>query len=186
MSKILIFKFIHKFHQKKLWECEFSNFYMRNYNGLKYVIAPLGDWMKSLDTEPDTMPGDPQVLEVPNPSNALHLLLSTTENSTAENSVPAISLPPLLNYSQGTLSEDAKSSKFQKNPSKTSLFNWELSALNFRFHFFSVFSLIKGIYGIQLIGDTLLRVAELFLRQQIDEPEFSWAAENVVIKEGTI
>ena len=48
---------------------------------------------------------------------------------------------------------------------KTSLFNWELSALNFRFHFFSVF--------IYLIGDALLRIAELFLPRQIDEPEFS-------------
>ena len=72
-------------------------------------IAPLGDGMNSLDTAPDPMPGDPQEPDVPNPSNAPPLLQSTTENSAAENSVPAISLPPLLDDSQRTLSEDADS-----------------------------------------------------------------------------
>ena len=61
---------------------------------LRY-ITPLGDGMNSLDTEPVPMPGDPQELDVPNPSNAPPLQQSTTENSAAENSVPAISLPPL-------------------------------------------------------------------------------------------
>ena len=72
-------------------------------------IAPLGNGMNSLDMEPDPMPGNPQELDVPNPFNAPHLLQSTTENSAAENSVPAISLPPLLDDSQKTLSEDADS-----------------------------------------------------------------------------
>ena len=63
----------------------------------------------SLDTEPDLMPGDPQELDVPNPSNTPPLLQSTTENSAVENSVPAISLPPLFDDSQRTLSEDADS-----------------------------------------------------------------------------
>ena len=69
-------------------------------------IAPLGDGMNSLDTEPDPMPGDPHELDVPNPSNTPPFLQSTTENSAAENSVPATSLPPLLDDSQRTLSED--------------------------------------------------------------------------------
>ena len=72
-------------------------------------IALLGDGMNSLDTEPDPMPGDPQELDVPNPNNAPPLLQSTTENSAAENSVPAISLPPFLDNSQRTFSEDADS-----------------------------------------------------------------------------
>ena len=69
-------------------------------------IAPLGDGMNRLDTEPDLMQGDPQELDVPNPSNTPPLLQSTTENSAAENSVPTTSLPPLLDDSQRTLSED--------------------------------------------------------------------------------
>ena len=86
-------------------------------------ITPLGDGMNSLNTEPDPMPGDPQELNVPNPSNAPHLLQSTTENSAAENSVLAISLPPLLDDSQRTLSEDAdslnlrRSSRTRRRPS---------------------------------------------------------------------
>ena len=59
------------------------------------------------------MPGDPQELDVPNPSNAPCLLQSTTENLAAENSVPAISLLPLLDDSQRTLSEDADSLNLQ-------------------------------------------------------------------------
>ena len=62
-------------------------------------IAPLGDGMNSLDTEPDPMSGDPQELDVPNPFNTPPLLQGTTENSSAENSVPATSLPPLLDDS---------------------------------------------------------------------------------------
>ena len=67
--------------------------------------APLGDGMNSLDTKPDPMPGDSQELDVPNPANTPPLLQSTTENSAAENSVPATSLPPLLDDSQRTLSD---------------------------------------------------------------------------------
>ena len=78
-------------------------------------IAPLGDGMNSLNTVPDPMPGDAQELDVPNPSNAPHLLQSTTENSAAENSVPAISLPPLLDDSQNTLSEDADSLNLRRS-----------------------------------------------------------------------
>ena len=62
-------------------------------------IALLGDGMNSLNTEPDPVLGDAQDLDVPNPSNAPPLLQSTTENSAAENSFPAISLPPLLDDS---------------------------------------------------------------------------------------
>ena len=86
-------------------------------------IAPLGDGMNSLDTEPDPMPEDPQELNVPNPSNTFPLLQSSTENSAAENSVPAISLPPLLDDSQRTSSEDAdslnlrRSSRTRRRPS---------------------------------------------------------------------
>ena len=36
-------------------------------------IAPLGNGMSSLETESDPMPGDPQELDVPNPSNTPHL-----------------------------------------------------------------------------------------------------------------
>ena len=78
-------------------------------------IAPHGDGMNSLDTEPDPMPGDPQELDVPNLSNAPLLLQSTTESSAAENSVPAISLPPLLDDSQGTLSEDSDSLNLRRS-----------------------------------------------------------------------
>ena len=78
-------------------------------------IAPLGDGMNSLDTEPDPMRGDPQELDVPNPSNTPPLLQSTTENSTAENSVPATSLPPLLDDSQWTLSEDDDSLNLRRS-----------------------------------------------------------------------
>ena len=78
-------------------------------------IAPLGDGMNSLDTEPDSMPGDPQELDVPNPSNVSSLLQSTSENSAAENSVPAISLLPLLDDSQRTLSEDADSLNIRRS-----------------------------------------------------------------------
>ena len=67
------------------------------------------------DTEPDPMPGDLQELDVLNPSNAPSLLQSTTENSAAENSVPAISLPPLLDDSQRTLSEDADSLNLRRS-----------------------------------------------------------------------
>ena len=78
-------------------------------------IAPLGDGMNSLETETDSMPGDPQELDVPNPSNAPPLLQNTTENSAAENSVPAISLPPLMDDSQKTLSEDADSLNLRRS-----------------------------------------------------------------------
>ena len=78
-------------------------------------IAPLGNGMNSLDTKPDPMPGDPQELDVPNPSNAPPLLQSTTENSAAENSLPAISLPPLLDDSQRTLSKDADSLNIRRS-----------------------------------------------------------------------
>ena len=71
-------------------------------------IASLGDGMNSLDTEPDPMPRAPK-----NWMSLSRLTLpplqSTTENSAAKNSVPAISLPPLLDDSQGTLSEDTDS-----------------------------------------------------------------------------
>ena len=63
--------------------------------------------MNILDTEPNLMPENPQELDVPNPSNAPPLPQSTSENLAAENSVPAISLLPLLDDSQRTLSEDA-------------------------------------------------------------------------------
>ena len=76
-------------------------------------LASLGDGMSSLDKESDPMPKYPQELDVPNPSNAPPLQQSTTENSAAENSVPAIALPPLLDDSQRTLSEDADSLNFQ-------------------------------------------------------------------------
>ena len=72
-------------------------------------IAPEGDGRNSLNMEPDPMPGDAQKLDVPNPSNGPPLLQSTTENTAAENSVPAISLPPQLDDSQRTLSEDIDS-----------------------------------------------------------------------------
>ena len=62
--------------------------------------------MNSLDTEPDPMPGDLQELDVPNPSNTPPLLQSTTENSAAENSIPASVFPLLLDDSQRTLLED--------------------------------------------------------------------------------
>ena len=78
-------------------------------------IALLDDGMNSLDTEPDPIPGDPQELDVPKPSNAPPLLQNTTENSAAENSVPAISLPPLLDDSQGTLSEDDNSLNLRRS-----------------------------------------------------------------------
>ena len=74
--------------------------------------------MNSLDTEPDPMPWDPQELDVPNPSNTPLLLQSITENSAAENSVPATSLPPLLDDSQRTLSEDDDSLNLRR-PSRT-------------------------------------------------------------------
>ena len=86
-------------------------------------IAPLGDGMKSLDTEPDSMPEDPLELDVPKPSNTPSLLQSTTENSAAENSVPTTSLPPHLDDSQRTLSEDndslnlRRSSRTRRRPS---------------------------------------------------------------------
>ena len=69
------------------------------------------------------MPGDPQELDVPNPSNTPPLLQSTTENSAAENSLPATSLPPHLDDSQRTLSEDVdslnlrRSSRTRRKPS---------------------------------------------------------------------
>ena len=78
-------------------------------------IAPLGDGMNSLDTEPDPKPGDPQELYVPNLSYAPPLLQRTTENSAAENSVPAISLPLLLDDSQRNLSEDADSLNLRRS-----------------------------------------------------------------------
>ena len=78
-------------------------------------IAPLDDGMNSLDTEPNPMPGDAQELDVPNPSNTPPLLQSTTENSAAENSVPTISLPPLLDDSQRTLSEDDDSLNLRRS-----------------------------------------------------------------------
>ena len=78
-------------------------------------IAPLGDGMNSLNTEPNPMPGDRQELDVPNPSNTPPFLQSTTENSAAENSVPATSLPPLLDDSQRTLSEDDDSLNLQRS-----------------------------------------------------------------------
>ena len=61
------------------------------------------------------MPGDPQELNVPNPSNTPPLLQSTTENSAAENSVPATSLPRLLDDSQRTLSEDDDSLNLRRS-----------------------------------------------------------------------
>ena len=61
------------------------------------------------------MPGDPQELNVPDPSNAPPLLQSTTENSALENSVPSISLPPLLDDSQRTLSEDTDSLNLRRS-----------------------------------------------------------------------
>ena len=78
-------------------------------------IAPLADGMNSLNTEPDPMPGDPQELDVPKPSNTPPLLQSTIENSAAENSVPAISLPPLLDNSQRTFLEDADSLNLRRS-----------------------------------------------------------------------
>ena len=71
--------------------------------------------MNSLDTEPDPMPGYLQELDVPNSSNTPPLLQSTTENSAAENSVPATSLPPLLDDFQRTLSEDADSLNLRRS-----------------------------------------------------------------------
>ena len=78
-------------------------------------IALLGDGMNSLNTEPDLIPGDSQELDVLNPSNAPPLLQSITENSAAGNSVPAISLSPLLDDSQRTLSEDAVSLNLRRS-----------------------------------------------------------------------
>ena len=57
----------------------------------------------------------PQELDVPNPSNTPPLLQSTTENSAAENSVPATSLPPLLDDYQRTLSEDDDSLNLRRS-----------------------------------------------------------------------
>ena len=74
-------------------------------------IAPLGDGMNSLDTEP----GDTQELDVPNLSNTPPFLQSTIENSAAENSVPATSLPPLLDDSQRTLSEEDDSLNLRRS-----------------------------------------------------------------------
>ena len=41
MCKLMIFKFNHEFHQKKMYEYEFSNFFMRNDNGLNYFLIKM-------------------------------------------------------------------------------------------------------------------------------------------------
>ena len=76
--------------------------------------------------------------------NASPLLQSTTENSAAENSVPAISLPPLVDDSHGTLLEDAellqRSSRTQRTHSNLT------TSFKLSFSFFFLFSAWSKAY----------------------------------------
>lgn len=78
-------------------------------------MAPLGDGMESLNTEPDPMPGDPQELEAPNQSNH-EVESSNTEHDSMSGDPQQLEAPnlsntpprsPLLENYQRTQREDA-------------------------------------------------------------------------------